>query len=88
MLHSPPCQSYTESAAFLYPNARAKNYRSSAPQASWWRTTILRETLRPAQDLETTQQLAPAGQLLGIPLRDHFIVTKTEHFSFAQHHLY
>jgi DNA repair protein RadC len=41
-----------------------------------------------AQDLETTQQLAAAGQLLGIPLRDHFIMAKTDHFSFAQHHLF
>lgn len=39
-------------------------------------------------DVTCTQQLAAAGQLLGIPLRDHFILTKTGHFSFAQHHLY
>ena len=39
------------------------------------------------QDIDLTQQLAGAGQLLGIPLRDHLIVTKTEHFSYRQHHL-
>ncbi len=43
---------------------------------------------QPSQkDTTLTQQLAAAGQLLGIPLRDHIIVTKTEHFSFRQHHL-
>ena len=40
------------------------------------------------RDITCTQQLAAAGQLLGIPLRDHLILTKTEHFSFAQHHLF
>ncbi|HEY8999315.1 MAG TPA: DNA repair protein RadC [Candidatus Saccharimonadales bacterium] len=40
------------------------------------------------RDITCTQQLAAAGQLLGIPLRDHLILTKTEDFSFAQHHLY
>ena len=39
------------------------------------------------KDTALTQQLAAAGQLLGIPLRDHIIVTKTEHYSFRQHHL-
>jgi DNA repair protein RadC len=39
------------------------------------------------KDTAVTQQLASAGQLLGIALRDHIIVTKTEHFSFRQHHL-
>ncbi len=39
------------------------------------------------KDTTLTQQLAAAGQLLGIPLRDHIIVTKTEHYSFRQHHL-
>ncbi len=39
-------------------------------------------------DITCTQQLAAAGQLLGIALRDHIILTKTEHFSFSQHHLY
>lgn len=39
------------------------------------------------KDSALTQQLAAAGQLLGVPLRDHIIVTKTEHYSFRQHHL-
>lgn len=39
------------------------------------------------KDSALTQQLAAAGQLLGIPLRDHIIVTKTDHYSFRQHHL-
>jgi DNA repair protein RadC len=39
------------------------------------------------KDISLTQQLAAAGQLLGVSLRDHIIVTKTAHFSFRQHHL-
>ena len=39
------------------------------------------------QDIETTQQLVAAGILLGIPLRDHIIVTKQAHYSFRQHGL-
>lgn len=39
------------------------------------------------KDIELTQQLAGAGQLLGIELRDHIIVSRTAHFSFRQHHL-
>ena len=39
------------------------------------------------KDIALTQQLAAAGQLLGITLRDHIILTKTEHFSYRQHHL-
>jgi DNA repair protein RadC len=39
------------------------------------------------KDITLTQQLAAAGQLLGITLRDHIILTKTEHFSYRQHHL-
>lgn len=39
------------------------------------------------KDTALTQQLAAAGQLLGIPLRDHIIVTKTDYYSFRQHHL-
>ncbi len=43
---------------------------------------------RPSQrDISLTQQLAAAGQLLGVPLRDHLIVTRNEHFSCRQHHL-
>lgn len=44
--------------------------------------------LHPSQkDITLTQQLAAAGQLLGIALRDHLIVTRTGHFSWRQHHL-
>ncbi len=39
------------------------------------------------KDITFTQQLAGAGQLLGITLRDHLIVTKTTHFSYRQHHM-
>ncbi len=39
------------------------------------------------KDITLTQQLMAAGQLLGITLRDHIIVTKTESFSYRQHHL-
>lgn len=37
------------------------------------------------QDVATTQQLVAAGQLLGIKLQDHIIVTKTLHYSFTAH---
>lgn len=40
-----------------------------------------------AQDISLTQQLAAAGQLVGVSLRDHIILTKTDYFSFRQHHL-
>jgi len=39
------------------------------------------------QDIALTQQLAASGQLLGIPLADHLIVTKTTHFSFRKNRL-
>lgn len=39
------------------------------------------------KDIMLTQQLAAAGQLIGIPLLDHIIVTKTEQFSYRQNHL-
>ncbi len=39
------------------------------------------------KDVALTQQLTAAGQLLGIPLHDHIIITKTSHFSFKQHHM-
>jgi DNA repair protein RadC len=38
-------------------------------------------------DIALTQQLAASGQLLGVMLRDHLILTKTDYFSFRQHHL-
>lgn len=34
------------------------------------------------QDMQTTQQLIAAGQLLGIRVWDHIIVTKTDYSSF------
>jgi DNA repair protein RadC len=52
----------------------AHNHPSGDPQPS-------------PKDVTLTQQLAAAGQLLGIPLRDHVIVSKHDHFSFRQHHL-
>lgn len=39
------------------------------------------------KDIALTQQLAAAGQLVGVTLRDHIVLTKTEYFSFRQHHL-
>jgi DNA repair protein RadC len=39
------------------------------------------------KDITLTQQLAAAGQLLGVELYDHIILTKTEQFSYRQHHL-
>lgn len=39
------------------------------------------------KDIMLTQQLIGAGQLIGIPLYDHVIVTKTSQFSFRQNHL-
>lgn len=38
-------------------------------------------------DIETTQQVVAAGIILGIPLRDHLILTKDDHFSFKERHL-
>lgn len=34
------------------------------------------------QDIEMTQQLVAAGILLGIPVRDHVIITKNDNYSF------
>lgn len=45
------------------------------------------DVLPSSKDVALTQQLAAAGQLLGIPLRDHLILTKTQVYSFRQHHL-
>ena len=39
------------------------------------------------KDVMLTQQLAAAGQLIGIPLHDHIIVTKNSQFSYRQNHL-
>lgn len=40
-----------------------------------------------SQDIKTTQQLVAAGIVLGIPLLDHVIVTKSGYFSFREHFL-
>jgi len=34
-------------------------------------------------DIAMTQQLVAAGQILGITLRDHIIVTKNDHYNFG-----
>jgi len=39
------------------------------------------------QDTAMTQQLVAAGQIMGIPLVDHIIVTKDGWFSFREHSL-
>lgn len=39
------------------------------------------------EDVKTTQQLVAAGQILGVQLRDHIIVTKRDSFSFRTHFL-
>lgn len=36
-------------------------------------------------DISATQQLIAAGILLGLPIKDHIIITAKENFSFAQH---
>lgn len=38
-------------------------------------------------DIKTTQQLIAAGQLLGIKVADHIIVTRQDHYSFCKHGL-
>lgn len=45
------------------------------------------DALPSQRDISLTQQFVAAGQLLGIVLRDHIIVTKTAHFSCRQHHM-
>jgi DNA repair protein RadC len=39
------------------------------------------------EDIKTTQQLVATGILLGIPLRDHVIITEGEFFSFSKNRL-
>jgi DNA repair protein RadC len=38
------------------------------------------------QDINATQQLVAAGLLLGIPLRDHFIIAANNYYSFRESH--
>lgn len=40
-----------------------------------------------SQDVRVTNQLVSAGQILGIPVRDHLIITAGKYFSFSQHFL-
>ena len=39
------------------------------------------------QDIKTTQQLIAAGQILGVPLYDHLIITAKGHYSFRKNGL-
>lgn len=39
------------------------------------------------QDIKTTQQIVAAGQILGIRLQDHIIVTSDSHYSFSKNSL-
>jgi DNA repair protein RadC len=36
------------------------------------------------EDIKSTQQLVAAGILLGIPVRDHIIITTSSHFCFSE----
>jgi DNA repair protein RadC len=45
------------------------------------------QTQPTSDDITLTQQLAASGQLLGVTLRDHIVITKNDYFSFRQHHL-
>ncbi len=45
------------------------------------------ESIPSKEDIATTQQLVAAGILLGVPVRDHLIITRDEHFSFRGHYL-
>lgn len=38
-----------------------------------------------SQDVALTQQLAASGRVLGIPVKDHVILTETDMYSFRQH---
>ena len=40
-----------------------------------------------SQDIKTTQQLIAAGQILGVPLYDHLIITAKGHYSFRKNGL-
>lgn len=45
------------------------------------------DTIPSQEDLVITKQLVDAGKLLGIELKDHVIVSKTNFFSFKEHKL-
>lgn len=52
----------------------AHNHPSGSPEPS-------------QEDIKTTQQLVAAGQILGVALRDHIIITRDDEFSFKRHSL-
>ena len=39
------------------------------------------------EDIETTRRLVEAGEIIGIPVIDHLILTQDSHFSFFEHGL-
>jgi len=39
------------------------------------------------EDLQITKQLVAAGEILGIPVKDHLIVADDRHMSFADEHM-
>ena len=39
------------------------------------------------EDIETTKRLVDAGEIIGIPVIDHLILTQDSHFSFFEHGL-
>lgn len=45
------------------------------------------DVLPSSADIDVTQQLVAAGQLLGIGIEDHIIVGGDKHFSFVEHGL-
>ena len=38
-------------------------------------------------DIETTRQLLAASKVLGVPIKDHIIITEESYFSFKEHHM-
>lgn len=54
--------------------AVAHNHPSSCPEPS-------------ADDVVLTRRLVEAGQVLGVPVLDHVVVTDSSHYSFAEHGL-
>ena len=54
----------------------------------WGRLVIVahnhpsREVSPSKQDIEMAQQFIAPGQLLGVPLQDHVIITEKDHYSF------
>jgi len=42
------------------------------------------DTVPSGEDIKVTKQLRKAGELMGIPIIDHIIVTKDKYYSFEQ----